>query len=80
MSEALRLEVGVMQQRIDELETRVAFQEDSLQALDDVLAQQDALLNKQQLQLQLLAEKFKAVEQKSDQPYAPAAEERPPHY
>lgn len=80
MSRESESTIEFLQQRVDELEARVAFQEDSLQALDDVLAKQDALLNKQQMQLQLLAEKFKAVELKSDQPYAPMAEERPPHY
>ncbi len=80
MSRESESTIEFLQQRVDELEARVAFQEDSLQALDDVLAKQDALLNKQQMQLQLLAEKFKAVELKSDQTYAPMAEERPPHY
>ncbi len=69
-----------LQQRIDELETRVAFQEDNLSELDKVIAAQDALLAKQQLQLQLLAEKFKGMESKLDQPITIGGDERPPHY
>lgn len=74
------LESEKLQQRVDELETRVAFQEDSLNELDKVIAAQDALLAKQQLQLQLLAEKFKGMESKLDQPVAMGGDERPPHY
>lgn len=73
-------EVAKLKARIDELETRIAFQEDSLVQLDDVIAQQDALLSKQQMQLQLLAEKFKTMEARLDSPQSPPSDERPPHY
>ncbi|WP_439134835.1 SlyX family protein [Pseudomaricurvus sp.] len=69
-----------MQQQIEELETRLAFQEDTLNALDTIIAEQDRLLSRQQMQLQLLAEKFKTMESRLDDPQAPAADERPPHY
>lgn len=66
-------------QRVDELETRLAFQEDTLNTLDRVVAEQDQLISRQQLQLQLLAEKFKTMESRLDQPQA-MVDERPPHY
>ncbi|MBU3069555.1 SlyX family protein [Aestuariicella sp. G3-2] len=69
-----------LQQQIEELETRLAFQEDTLNALDQVIAEQDRLLSRQQMQLQLLAEKFKTMESRLDDPQAPMADERPPHY
>lgn len=69
-----------LQQQIEELETRLAFQEDTLNALDKVIAEQDRLLSRQQMQLQLLAEKFKTMESRLDDPQAPMADERPPHY
>lgn len=73
-------ELQLLRQRVDELETRLAFQEDTLNTLDQVVAEQDQLIGRQQVQLQLLAEKFKAMESRLDQPQAPVADERPPHY
>jgi len=80
MEKIQKSEVDVLNERIDELETRVAFQEDSLQSLDEVIAEQDLRLSKQQLQLKLLAEKFKSIETKWDQPDIGSGNERPPHY
>lgn len=72
-------ELQHLRQRVDELETRLAFQEDTLNTLDRVVAEQDQLISRQQLQLQLLAEKFKSMESRLDQPQA-VVDERPPHY
>lgn len=65
--------------QIEELETRLAFQEDTLNTLDQVVAAQDQLLSRQQMQLQMLAEKFKTMESRLDHPQA-VVDERPPHY
>jgi SlyX protein len=80
MDKTQNSDVEVLKARIDELETRVAFQEDSLQSLDEVIAEQDLRLSKQQMQMKLLAEKFKAIETKWDQPDIASGSERPPHY
>lgn len=69
-----------IQQQIEELETRLAFQEDTLNTLDKVIAEQDKLLARQQMQLQMLAEKFKTMESRLDHPQASDFDERPPHY
>ncbi len=67
-------------QRIEVLESRVTFQEDALEALDRVIADQDRQLGRQQMQLQLLAEKFKALETRVDHSPVSPGDERPPHY
>lgn len=70
----------VLNDRIEELETRLAFHEDTLQSLDKVIAEQDKLLARQQLQLQMLAEKLKSMDLSADELPGPAVDERPPHY
>jgi len=66
-----------------ELQTRVAFQEDTLLALNDVVAEQDAYIRALQLQVQSLSKKVDDLSQSIEQRDARgvgAADERPPHY
>ncbi|MFV3403322.1 MULTISPECIES: SlyX family protein [Pseudomonas] len=63
--------------RIVELETRQAFQDDTIQALNDVVVEQNRVIERLQLQM---AELIKRYEEMSGQ-YGSAAEEAPPpHY
>jgi SlyX protein len=69
-----------IQDALIELETRVAFQEDTLNQLNDVIVKQDAeiLLLREQLRVVV-----KRVEELSRQPSVGAVaelDERPPHY
>lgn len=67
-----------MEQRLTELESRVAFQEDTIQKLNDVVVRQQAHLDKMLLELNTLTEQVKDL--------APAMgageiqEPPPPHY
>ena len=64
------------QQRLENLETRLAFQEDLIQKLDDALGSQQQQLLKIQHRLELLVEQIKLVEKSiPDSPDSP-----PPHY
>ena len=67
-----------MQQRIAELETQLAFQEDTLQTLNDIVTRQQLQLDKLEHDLQpVLAQ----LQQLSDAMQSPAGEEAPPpHY
>jgi SlyX protein len=62
---------------IEELETRIAFQEDLLQKLDDALASQQTQLMNLQRQLEFLMLQVKELEQEipDNTPEPP-----PPHY
>ncbi|MDM1717407.1 SlyX family protein [Thiopseudomonas alkaliphila] len=66
-----------IEQRLAELEIRQAFQDDTIQALNDVIASQQIALEKMQRQVQLLAQRqaeMKPVFELADN------EPPPPHY
>ncbi|GAA5215425.1 SlyX family protein [Corallincola platygyrae] len=64
--------------RIDELESKLAFQEDTINQLNTVIAEQDASIRLLQRQMALLAEKFKSVQ--GSQIASESEETPPPHY
>lgn len=66
--------------RIEDLESRLAFQEDSLNAINIHLLEQDKDVAKLQLQLQHLNNKLRALEPESDPGNNHARNEKPPHY
>ncbi|RYY76624.1 MAG: SlyX family protein [Gammaproteobacteria bacterium] len=62
-----------------ELQTRLAYQEDTIQRLNDVITQQDATILQLQQQMRLLAkrvEEFSFVREGGEE----TLNERPPHY
>ena len=64
------------EQRLENLETRLAFQEHLIQKLDDALGNQQQQLLKMQHRLELLIEQIKLVEKSiPESPDSP-----PPHY
>lgn len=64
--------------RMDELETKVAFQENTIEQLNQALIEQQFIIDKMQLQLRYLAQKQKDVQPSN---IATQAEETPPpHY
>jgi len=63
--------------RISELESRLAFQDDTIQALNDELVAQQRLLERMQLQIALLA---KRQEEVAGQFGISEDEAPPPHY
>ncbi|MDR2306164.1 MAG: SlyX family protein [Paucimonas sp.] len=66
-----------LEMRITELETRQAFQDDTLQALNDVVVEQGRVIERLQMQV---AELIKRYEEVVGQ-YGDAGEEAPPpHY
>jgi SlyX protein len=74
-------DVTNLQLRVDELETRLAFQEDTLQALSEQLAHQQSVTEQQQQMLQVLYRQLRDVQDASSADgAAPASPERPPHY
>lgn len=66
----------VLEDRIVELESRLAFQDDTIQALNDALVEQQKLIERLQLHMQALAKRQEEVS-----PFSGAQEEAPPpHY
>ncbi|WP_414705362.1 SlyX family protein [Pseudomonas sp.] len=66
-----------MEERITELESRLAFQDDTIQALNDVLVAQQRVMERMQLQLVALA---KRQQESSNQFDMTGDEAPPPHY
>jgi SlyX protein len=69
------------QQRIEELESKVAFQDDTIEQLNGEINQHQEAIHKMQQQLVLLGNRFKEIkdEMDMDQPQD-IAHELPPHY
>lgn len=67
-----------MNERIAELETQLAFQEDTLQSLNEIVARQQSQIDRLNHDVQLLANQ---LQQLSDSMQRPDSEEAPPpHY
>ncbi|EIK52131.1 hypothetical protein YO5_10365 [Stutzerimonas stutzeri TS44] len=66
-----------IESRIADLEARLAFQDDTIQTLSDVLVEQRRLVDRMQLQLQALARRLEEVHSSmgGEEDEAP-----PPHY
>ena len=69
-----------LNERINELEIRLAWQDELLATLNDTIAKMQDTLDLQQAQLRLLYQKIQAQNELSgSKPYS-LAEEIPPHY
>lgn len=67
-----------MESRLNDLETRVAFQDDLLETLNTIVAQQQQQLDLMQREIRLLYEQIRTL---SPSDIAGNSEqERPPHY
>ena len=67
-----------MNQRIEELETQLAFQEDTLQALNEIVTRQQSQIDTLSRDVQVL---LAQLQQLSDSMQLPDGEEAPPpHY
>ncbi len=73
-----------LEQKFIQMEERLAFQEDTIQKLDDAMASQQRQLLEMAKQIQLLAEQLRKVE--TDLAHPPGItsgsleDEKPPHY
>ena len=66
--------------RIIELEIKLAYQEDLLQSLNEVVVDQQLHISRLQETCKLLNEKLKSLAQSLSQQSGPIIDERPPHY
>lgn len=69
-----------MEDQIIELQSRVSFQEDTLQQLNQVVANQDRTIVELQSQVRSLVEKLQDVVFDLEQQHTSTGRERPPHY
>lgn len=71
-------ELRTMQDQIIQLESKIAFQEDTIEILNQMVTQQQFDLDKLQAQIKLLTNKIKGVEPSLIA--LPHEETPPPHY
>ncbi|MGH8439965.1 hypothetical protein GPJ81_20195 [Pseudomonas alkylphenolica] len=66
-----------LEARVTELESRLAFQDDTIQALNDVLVEQQRVVERLQLQMAALLKRYEEMvgQYQSSEEEAP-----PPHY
>lgn len=76
MTTKANAEYAVLQQQIDELQSRLSHQEDLLHSLNDVIASQDAAIMSLRHKLQQNQEKLSDVAYSIES----ASIEKPPHY
>lgn len=69
-----------MQEQIVELQTRLAYQEDSLNQLNQVVTEQSSLIDQLRQQLRALAEKYEDLRDSQRHGGGVAENEPPPHY
>ncbi len=69
-------EVAALQEQIDDLQSRVAYQEDLLQSLNNIIASQEIVIGRMQQQLQQNREKIDDVAHNLEL----SGGEKPPHY
>lgn len=74
-------DASALVRRIDDLETQLAFQEDTIGSLNQLVTEQSAELTAMQEQLRWLGRKFNQLQQQTEDPNNdPAQEPPPPHY
>lgn len=65
--------------RLTEVETKLAFQEDTIQALNEVVCRQQKQIEQLEAGLKILAGRFRQLSE-DRQAGGPSAHEKPPHY
>ena len=66
--------------RLEGLETQLAYQEDALEQFNAVAVSQQGQIDELRAQLRVLQEQFKALPEGSLQSAVDLAREKPPHY
>ena len=72
-------EVELLQEQVSDLQQQLAFQENTIAELNDIVTQQMQEMVDFNKKLMLLNDKMKGLETRVGEPGAPA-QERPPHY
>ena len=70
----------VIESRLDELESRLAFQDDLIESLNEIITRQDRELARLELRVKTLGEKLNDFAESADMPGPSPGHEVPPHY
>jgi len=70
----------LIESRMDELESRLAFQDDLIESLNKTIVRQDRELARLESRVRALADKFNDLAESAASPGASSGHEVPPHY
>lgn len=73
-------EEQAVQLRLQELESRLAFQDDLIESLNEIVARQDRDIARLETRVKALADKVNELGEAGDVPGFEAGQEVPPHY
>ena len=69
-----------LQEQIEELQSKMAFQDDVIEQLNEIVTKQDAILRKMEQRFVLIGDKIHEMEhQLPNRPFNPV-DEKPPHF
>lgn len=69
-----------LEEQLIDVQTRVAYQEDTLSQLNEVITRQDAEIVQLKQQLRLIVQRLDELSSNPSQSDGELLEERPPHY
>ncbi len=72
--------IKLIEQQLEDLQTQVAFQEDTIEQLNKVITKQDSLIRKMEQRFVLLGEKLQDMESQMPNKGFNPADELPPHF
>lgn len=72
--------MSYLEEQLIDVQTRVAYQEDTLAQLNEVITRQDAEIIQLKQQLRLLAQRIDEIQRDPAQAGDEITNERPPHY
>lgn len=73
------IDMDKLEQRVMELETQLAFQQDTIDNLNEIVTKQWSMMENQQKQIKHMDDQIYAIETQTGTAGAPQ-QERPPHY
>jgi len=71
---------SAIESRLDELESRMAFQDDLIESLNEIIARQDRDLARLELRVKSLTDKLNDIAESAATPAETPGHEVPPHY
>jgi len=69
-----------IESRLEELESRLAFQDDLIESLNEIIARQDRDLARLEIRVKSMSDKLNDLSEAGSAPLAPTGHEVPPHY
>ncbi len=69
-----------IEQQLEELQTKVAFQDDAIEQLNEIITKQDSIIRKMEERFLLIGEKIQDMESQMPSKGFNPADELPPHY